>query len=267
MSSVGPVPMPVVLILVCAALAMAVARLWPRGNAPEPLPSAASMVLDMLLIGLLCGRISFVALNFALYGGAPWSILQITDGGYHLVVVVLAGLAWGLWRLRRWSVLRAPVLTAALVGVLLWFGGSQVLSLWQERQMPLPTLQVTDLQGGPVDLQQFRGSPLVLNLWATWCGPCRREMPVLAAAQQAHADVQFVFLNQGETLDEVQGFLADERLVLGNVLLDDDAAASTVLGVQAYPSTLFFDADGRLRELHLGELTAAGLEHKLRRLR
>ena len=62
-------------------------------------------------------------------------------------------------------------------------------------------------------------------------------------------------------------FFADERLVLGNVLLDDDAAASTVLGVQAYPSTLFFDADGRLRELHLGELTAAGLEHKLRRLR
>ncbi|KAG1437283.1 hypothetical protein G6F57_020315 [Rhizopus arrhizus] len=99
--------------------------------------------------------------------------------------------------------------------------------------MPLPTLQVTDLQGGQVDLQQFRGSPLVLNLWATWCGPCRREMPVLAAAQQAHADVQFVFLTQGETLDEVQGFLADERLVLGNVLLDDDAAASTVLGVQA----------------------------------
>jgi hypothetical protein len=55
--------------------------------------------------------------------------------------------------------------------------------------------------------------------------------------------------------------------MLGNVLLDDDASASTVLGVQAYPSTLFFDADGRLRELHLGELTAAGLEHKLRRLR
>jgi thiol-disulfide isomerase/thioredoxin len=160
-----------------------------------------------------------------------------------------------------------PVLISALIGVLLWAGGGQVLSAWQERQMPLPVLQVTDLQGGEVDLQQFRGKPLVLNLWATWCGPCRREMPVLAVAQQAHADVQFVFLNQGETLDEVQGFLASERLALGNVLLDDDTAASTVLGVQAYPSTLFFDADGRLRELHLGELTAAGLEHKLRRLR
>lgn len=259
--------MPVVLILVCMLLAMAFARLWPRRKGEAPLPSAASMVLDMLLIGLLCGRISFVALNFALYREAPWGILQIADGGYHLAVVLVAGLAWGLWRLRRWPALRAPVLASALIGVLLWAGGGLLLSAWQERQMPLPALQVADLQGDRIDLQQFRGKPLVLNLWATWCGPCRREMPVLAAAQQAHDDVQFVFLNQGETLEEVQGFLASERLMLGNVLLDDDAVASTVLGVQAYPSTLFFGADGRLRELHLGELTAAGLEHKLRRLR
>lgn len=267
MSSVGPVPMPVVLILVCALLAMAVAHLWPRRKSGMPQPSSASMVLDMLLVGLLCGRISFVALNIALYREAPWSILQIADGGYHVAMVLVAGVAWGLWRLRPWRALRVPVLSGALVGVLLWGGGSQLLSAWQERQMPLPTVQVADLQGGRVDLQQFRGKPLVLNLWASWCGPCRREMPVLSLAQREHADVQFVFLNQGETLEEVQGFLAGEGLTLGNVLLDDDAAASTTLGVQAYPSTLFFNAEGRLRELHLGELTAAGLEHKLRRLR
>ncbi|MHA4874921.1 hypothetical protein, partial [Enterococcus faecium] len=77
------------------------------------------MVLDMLLIGLLFGRISFVALNLALYREAPWSILQIADGGYHLPVVLVAGLAWGLWRLRRWRPLRAPVLVGALIGILL----------------------------------------------------------------------------------------------------------------------------------------------------
>ena len=71
MSSVGPVPMPVVLILICALLAMAVAHLWPRRKNGMAVPSAASMVLDMLLVGLLCGRISFVALNFALYRQAP----------------------------------------------------------------------------------------------------------------------------------------------------------------------------------------------------
>ncbi|MBN7830158.1 TlpA family protein disulfide reductase, partial [Stenotrophomonas maltophilia] len=120
MSSVGPVPMPVVLILMCVLLAMAVAHLWPRPKDGMAVPSGASLVLDMLLIGLLCGRISFVALNFALYREAPWSILQIADGGYHLAVVLVAGLAWGTWRLRLWRALRAPVLAGALVGVGLW---------------------------------------------------------------------------------------------------------------------------------------------------
>lgn len=267
MSSIGPVPMPVVLILACVLLAMTVARVWPRSSDGAPLPSPAGRVLDMLLVGLLCGRISFVAWNIALYRDAPWSILQIADGGYYLGVVLVAGMAWGLWRLRHSRAMRAPVLAGALTGILSWAGGSLWLSAWQERQMPLPTLQVADLQGDRVTLQAFRGRPLVLNLWASWCGPCRREMPVLAAAQRAHPDVQVVFLNQGETKEEIQRFLARERLMPGNMLLDVDAVASTTLGVQAYPSTFFFDAEGRLRELHLGELTAAGLEHKLRQLR
>lgn len=148
MSSVGPVPMLVVLILACVLLAMAVARLWSRRKDGMPLPSASSMVLDMLLVGLLCGRISFVALNFTLYREAPWGILQIADGGYHLVIVLVAGLAWGLWRLRPWRALRMPVLGASLAGVLLWAGGSQLLSAWQARQMPLPAVQVADLEGG-----------------------------------------------------------------------------------------------------------------------
>lgn len=260
--------MPVVLILIGVLLAMGIARLWPRPESAGPhLPSAAGCVLDMLLVGLLCGRISFVAAHFALYREAPRGILQIADGGYHVAVVLVAGSAWGLWRLRRQPVLRAPVMAGALAGVLLWVGASQGLAHWQAQRMPIPSVQVADLQGRTIDLQQFRGKPLVLNLWASWCGPCRREMPVLAAAQRAHADVQFVFLNQGESLDEVQTFLGAEHLDLSHVLLDEAAAASTGLGVQAYPSTLFFDAQGRLQELHLGELTQAGLEHKLRRLR
>lgn len=267
MSSVGPVPMPVILILICLLLAMGIARLWARSESGKALPSAAGKVLDMLLVGLLCGRLTFVAAHFSLYRETPWSILQIADGGYHVSVVVVASVAWGLWSLRLYRALRVPVLGSALAGVLLWAGATQAMLHWQAERMPLPTVQVADLQGRVLDLQQFHGQPLVLNLWASWCGPCRREMPVLAKAQQAHPQVQFVFLNQGEALEDVQTFLDAERLTLGNVLLDDVAAASAVLGVHAYPSTLFFDAQGRLQDLHLGELTQAGLEHKLRRLR
>lgn len=267
MPSVGPVPMPVVVILVCLLLAIGIARLWSSRQPVPQRPSGAGRVLDMLLVGLLCGRVSFIVANFAFYREAPWSMLQIADGGYHVPVVLVAALGWGLWSLRRHPSLRVPVLCSALAGAVLWGLGSYGLAQWQANTLSLPAVQVVDLQGKPLDLAQFHGKPVVLNLWASWCGPCRREMPVLAQAQQAHPELQFVFLNQGESLDEVQQFLTAERLVLRDVLLDEPAAASTVLGVRAYPSTLFFDAQGRLQDLHLGELTHAGLEHKLRRLR
>ncbi|AWH21775.1 MULTISPECIES: TlpA disulfide reductase family protein [Stenotrophomonas] len=267
MSSVGPVPMPVILIMLALLAAMGLARLWPRATAGDAAPSPASVVLDMLLLGLLCGRLAFVALNFELYRPSPWSVLQIVDGGYSVPVALLSGAGWGLWALRRHPRLRLPVFSSAALGVLLWAGGGIALSQWQAAHMPLPAVQTVDLHGQPQALQQFQGRPLVLNLWATWCGPCRREMPVLAQAQQAHPQIQFAFVNQGETTGDVQAFLSANGLALDNVLLDEASEASTVLGVKAYPSTLFFDAQGRLQELHLGELTAAGLEHKLRQLR
>lgn len=267
MPSVGPVPMPVVVILVCVLLAMGIARAWPSRHPVRSRPSGAGRVLDMLLVGLLCGRVSFLIANFELYRDAPWGMLQIADGGYHVAVVLAAALGWGIWSLRGLPSLRVPVFCSAFSGALLWGMGSYGLSQWQANTLALPAVPVVDLQGRPLELSQVHGKPLVLNLWASWCGPCRREMPVLAAAQQAHPAVQFVFLNQGENLDEVMQFLATERLTLQDVLLDEPSAASSALGVSAYPSTLFFDAQGRLQDLHLGELTQAGLEHKLRRLR
>ncbi len=74
----------------------------------------------------------------------------------------------------------------------------------------IPDISVRDIDGQPVSLQDLAGKPLVINLWATWCPPCRREMPVLAAAQQANPDVRFVFVNQGE------GQLLVEKFFLHN---------------------------------------------------
>ncbi|MER2177637.1 MAG: TlpA disulfide reductase family protein [Stenotrophomonas maltophilia] len=261
-SSVGPVPLAVVWVLVAVGIAMLVAsvvRAPAIGGAPRP----RSVLVDMLLLGLLAGRAAFVFWHVGDYAQDPWGVLRIGDGGFLVWPALAAGLGWGAWRLRRWPTLRRPVGAGALAGVLGWAVLSSGAGWLQQSRVTLPAITLTSLQGAPTALADTQGRPVVLNLWASWCGPCRREMPVLSRAQQRHPDIRFLFVNQGETREEVQGFLAAEQLSLANVLLDEDALTAERLRVHAYPTTLFFDGQGRLQEIHLGELSAAGLQSKL----
>jgi thiol-disulfide isomerase/thioredoxin len=265
-SSVGPVPLVVVWVLVAMGVAMLVARAL-RGAPQENAPTPRGVLFDMLLVGLLAGRLGFILRYWADYRHDGWAVLRLGDGGFLAWAAILAGLGCGAWRLRRWPHLRRPVAAGALAGVLCWAALS-VGSGWLQRdRITLPTLALTRLDGTADTLGGAHAQPTVVNLWATWCGPCRREMPVLARAQQRHPDLRFVFANQGETAEDVQAFLTAEHLSLHNVLLDEPMHAAAALHVQAYPTTLFFDRDGRLRDVHLGELSAAGLESKLVRLR
>lgn len=108
---------------------------------------------------------------------------------------------------------------------------------------------------------------MVVNLWATWCPPCRREMPMLAAAQQEYDEVTFVFVNQGEGRGEIKGYLDQNGLALDNVLLDTRGALGQTVGSMALPTTLFYDANGRLADTHLGELSRATLARGIQRAR
>ena len=107
----------------------------------------------------------------------------------------------------------------------------------------------------------------MVNLWASWCAPCRAEMPLLAAAQQRERDVRFVFVNQGETAAAVQAYLQREGLALEGVWLDPTSALGPAVGSRGLPTTLFYDARGRRVDAHFGVLNAAALQARLRDLR
>jgi len=146
---------------------------------------------------------------------------------------------------------------------LVWLVGSIALALQADKGQDLPALNFQSLQGQTVPLTAFKGKPAVVNLWATWCPPCVREMPVLQQAQVDRPGVNFVFLNQGESAAKVDAWLRARNLGLNNVLLDEARTAGAAFKQSALPMTLFFDAQGRLVSTRIGELSQATLAERL----
>lgn len=255
-------PTPVIFAAL-ALLAGGLAGRWVGRRVTPPVKGAGSVLLDMALAGAAAARLAFVAQWWASYREDPWSILRLGDGGYTWWAAVPAALAVGAWAWRRKPALRQPLLVAASVAALaftLMMGARHVLTA---PGAPLPGVELRTVDGTAVPLQSFRGKPVVLNLWATWCGPCRREMPALVKAQARHPGVHVVLANQGESADEVRGFLQQSGLQAGNVLLDGSSTLSMLLTARALPTTAFYDAQGRQVRVHVGELTSAAIDEQL----
>jgi thiol-disulfide isomerase/thioredoxin len=157
------------------------------------------------------------------------------------------------------------LLWGVTAGALAWSVMSVTLdSMGNGSKQTLPTLTLLTLAAQPTTLAEVaQGQPLVVNLWASWCPPCRREMPVLAAAQQQEKEVTFVFANQGEDAATVFRYLQASQLDLKNVVFDAGAQLGPAVGSTALPTTLFYDANGQLVNVHLGELSKASLANQL----
>jgi thiol-disulfide isomerase/thioredoxin len=119
---------------------------------------------------------------------------------------------------------------------------------------PTPALSLKDLEGTAQPLQSFRGKVVVLNFWATWCEPCRAEMPSLNKLRQSFEGKPVVVLavNVGEGEGRIKEFLGKVPVEFP-VLLDRDAAASKAWKVRMLPATFILDREGRIRYSHAGE--------------
>jgi len=112
--------------------------------------------------------------------------------------------------------------------------------------IPLRAVALTDEDDRHITLDRFRGQVVLLNFWATWCGPCRAEMPDLERLHRAYRDRGFavVGVNFKESPRQVQSFMTRQNLTFP-ALLDRDGAASATLRVVLLPVTLLLDREGR----------------------
>lgn len=119
---------------------------------------------------------------------------------------------------------------------------------------PLPAIALTHLDGRPVDLADFSGRVVVLNVWATWCGPCIQELPSLQRLGQRYAgrDVQVLAASAGDTVAEVRRFLDKHPLTL-TILLNPDRSLLRAWRLRALPTTYILDPAGRVRYRFVGE--------------
>ncbi|PYB69443.1 peroxiredoxin [Pseudomonas sp. LB-090624] len=258
--TLGPLTMALNHLLMLTALVIAsVVGWWVARRGGE---SPASALFNLFLIGLLCARAGFVLAYWPMYQDDPLQIIDIRDGGF-LFWSGLAGIVLGaLWQGWRHPGLRRPLGWALFSGALFW-GLASLGGHLYSKGTELPELSLNNAGGQAVALHSYRGKPLVINIWATWCPPCRREMPVLQQAQSDYPHVTFLFVNQGETPENVSTFLATTGLSLTHVLFDGTGLLAQRVGSMALPTTLFYDANGRLVGSHLGELSRASLRHAL----
>ena len=133
---------------------------------------------------------------------------------------------------------------------------------------PAPDFQFGGQDEQPVSLSDLKGNPVLINFWATWCGPCRGEMPYL---QQIYDDWQIMGLvllaiNIGESSSEVEEFMQGQGLSLP-VLLDGEGAIAAQYGIQAIPTTFFIDTEGVIQEVMVGAFqSAAEIEESILQL-
>jgi len=268
--ALGPLAIPLapLLILLAALLSLGISHLLLRRQVDGPNLSklAGDALLNAAFIGLLFARLAYVAEYAEAYLGSPWALLDIRDGGWNAMVGWLTAAAFLLWIGRQQAALRPTLAIAGLAAATLWL---TTTGLIQASLSDRPTEGLFQtLDGGPAKslAQASQGRPMVLNLWATWCGPCRQEMPLLAQAQVEHPELSFVFVNQGESATAVHSYLASQRFALNGVLLDPASALGPALGSRGLPTTIFYDANGRLVDAHMGVLNAVALNIALRKI-
>jgi len=193
------------------------------------------------------------------YLSEPWTLLYFWQPGFSIWGAVLSAVVFtGFYLYKKTKLFPISLANLTIAGL----AGLVLLLLAPGNQLTsegLPAQAFANLEGKELALTEFQGKPLIINLWATWCPPCRREMPMLESFEKDDR-VQLIMINQGESPVAVDQFLRSQNFNFSRVLIDTHQEAGQLFKAPGLPATLFYNAKGEQVDRHFGELSRAQIE-------
>jgi thiol-disulfide isomerase/thioredoxin len=282
--NIGPVLVPTLRASIIVALLFAI---WVAARIAGYMNLESGLVRRVaetsVWLGLIGARLGFVVTNWSAFRDTPWTALYFWQPGYLPSAGLLLGAGYALWRLRhqeprqRLRYVRALGTSFALAALLV----GMVVAATQIRfdpavlrpGDPVPNFTLQTLDGKPVTFSSLQGQAVVLNFWATWCPPCRREMPLLDAVQKEYntRGVMIVGIDLDEPMDLVRAY-AQSVGVTYPIWVDTPTRGPEFnrahelynrFGGIGLPTTFFIDRNGVIRDSYIGELNRAFLQNRI----
>ncbi len=168
------------------------------------------------------------------------------------------------------------VIALALAGAILWYQSWQGGTVVRQREgapdlhpgRTSPEFSLADLKGNKVSSDQFRGKPTVINFFASWCPPCREEIPGFVEVYRKYRNRGFELVGISLDTDTRAGlpvFVAQNGIEY-RILLGDVATARAYGGVSSLPTTVFIGKDGEIKNLHVGYMDRDAFEREVLKL-
>jgi len=245
---------------------------------------ARNTVEGSVIAGLITARAAYAALYWTAFSPAPWTVLYFWQPGYLPVAGLAGGTLIVLYRLWKQSpavrlaglrvvstgVAVGATILAIILGTMNLAADARVLKAGDA----VPDFRLVNLDGKPVSYADLKGKGVVLNFWATWCPPCRREMPLLESAWRKYGsdNVVIVGIDVGESLGDVRRFIDAQGFSYPIWVEPDDAeeveAENTNemlgwFGSAGLPTTVFIRPDGTIDEVYIGEVNRALLLERI----
>ena len=232
-------------------------------------------------LGLLGARLGYVMVNWSAFKAAPWTALYVWQPGYLPATGLLVGAGYVLWRIWQrqsrerlhylWTLGAGFAVGAVLLGAVIGAMQIRIDPRVLRAGDAVPDFTLQTLDGERVSFSTLKGRAVVLNFWATWCPPCRREMPLLDTVQKKYGDRGLTIV--GVDLDEPAAMVSAYAESIGVTYpiwvdvpvsrpgFDRTREVYNRFGGVGLPTTFFIDPNGVIRDSHIGELNRAFLQN------